>query len=596
MPSREHQLATSVLVVGTGGAGLRAAIELAEGGSAVLAVGKRPTDDAHTALATGGISAALATTDPDDTWEQHAADTLRESGMLADPHAVQHVARNAGQAVHDLERFGMRFDRQRDGRIAQRGFRAHTYRRAAFVDDRTGYRLQQVLLAHATRLGVPLLPTCYVTRLLVDRGSVFGAYGFDLVDGSRYRIHADAVILAAGGHTRIWRRASARRDESTGDSFRLAAEAGVRLRDPELVQFQPTGLLAPDNAAGTLIGEDVRSMGGVLLNNLGERYLASYDPVRMERADRDVVARASYTEIAVGRGTPAGGVWLDLSHLPRETILTRLPQVYRTLLDLQMLDVTCDPIEVAPTAYYSMGGAQVRPEDNGTDVDGLFVVGEAASGLHGANHLEGNALLELLVHGRSAARAAAVHSARLTHQHRSLGAVRDAEADVDRALATDGRQSPRALQREVRDLVTTHAGVVRHEAGLRTGLTRLDDVEDRASDLYVHTDISGHQDLAHAFDLRSAILAARATLECALERRESRGSHQRSDHPDRDPALQVNLLWSPTEGVRRAAVPPVPTDIAALMRDVPVAERRPDSAPVPGLGPGPASEPPAAPA
>jgi succinate dehydrogenase / fumarate reductase flavoprotein subunit len=569
MPSREHQLATSVLVVGTGGAGLRAAIELAEAGTAVLAVGKRPADDAHTTLATGGISAALATADPDDTWEQHAADTLRESGLLADPRAVQHVARNAGQAIHDLERFGMRFDRQPDGRIAQRGLGAHTYRRTAFTGDHTGLRLQRVLRAHAARLGVPLLSTCYVTRLLVEGGSVFGAYGFDLVDGSRYLIHADAVILAAGGHTRIWRRAAARRDESTGDSFRLAAEAGVPLRDPELVQFHPTGLLAPENAAGTLVGEAARSEGGVLLNTLGERFLTRYDPVRMEHAGRDVVARASYTEIAEGRGTPSGGVWLDLSHLPRETILTRLPEVYRTLLDLQMVDVTCDPIEVAPTAYYSMGGAQVRPEDNGTDVDGLYVVGEAASGLHGANHVEGNALLELLVPGRSAARAAALYSARLTDQRRSLGAVRDAEADVDRVLGAGGRQNPRALQREVRDLVSEHAGVVRHEAGLRAGLTRLEDVEDRAGDLYVHTDISGYQDLAHAFDLRSAALAARATLECALERRESRGSHQRSDHPDPDPALRVNLLWSPTGGVRRAVVPPVPTDIAALIRPVP---------------------------
>lgn len=576
MPSHEHQLATSVLVVGTGGAGLRVAIELAERGCAVLAVGKRPADDAHTALATDGISAALAIADPDDSWEQHAADTLRESSLLADPRAVQHVARNAGQAIHDLERFGMRFDRQPDGRIAQRGFGAHTYRRTVFTGDHTGLSMQRVLRAHAARLGVPVLSTCYVTRLLVDDGAVFGAYGFDLVDGSRYLMHADAVVLAAGGHTRIWRRAAARRDESTGDSFRLAAEAGVRLRDPELVQFHPTGLLDPGNAAGTLVGEAARSEGGVLLNKLGERYLARYDPVRMERAGRDVVSRASYTEIAEGRGTPAGGVWLDLSHLPRETILTRLPHVYRALLDLQMVDVTSDPVEVAPTACYSMGGAQVRPEDNGTDVDGLFAVGEAASGLHGANHVEGNALLELLVHGRTAARAAALHSARLTHQHRSLGAVRDAEADVDRVLAAAGGHNPRALQREVRDLVTEHAGVVRHEAGLRAGLTRLEDVEDRAADLYVHTDISGFQDLAHAFDLRSAALAARATLECALERRESRGSHQRSDHPDPDPALRVNLLWSPTEGVRRAVVPPVPTDIAALMRDVPVDRRSPE--------------------
>ncbi|MFC8796479.1 L-aspartate oxidase [Promicromonospora sp. NPDC057138] len=576
MPSREHQLATSVLVVGTGGAGLRAAIELAEAGSAVLAVGKRPVDDAHTALATGGISGALATADPDDTWEQHAADTLRAGGELADPRAVQHVARNAGRAIHDLERFGMRFDRQPDGRIAQRAFPAHTRRRTAFTGDHTGRELQRVLRAQAARLGVPMLSTCYVTRLLVDHGAVFGAYGFDLVDGSRYLIHADAVILAAGGHTRIWRRASARRDESVGDSFRLAAEAGVRLRDPELVQFHPTGLLAPENAAGTLVGESARSAGGVLLNGLGERYLARYDPALMERAGQEVVARASYTEIAEGRGTPAGGVWLDLSHLPREMILTRLPEVYRTMLDLQQLDVTADPVEVAPTAYYSMGGAEVRPEDNGTDVDGLFVVGEAASGLHGAGRLEGNALLELLVHGRSAARAAAEHSARLAGQRRSLGAVRDAEADVDGVLGADGSQDPRALQRELRELVTEHAGVVRHEAGLRAGLDRLAEIEARAADGYVHTDISGYQDLAHAFDLRSAALAARATLECALERRESRGSHQRSDHPDLDPALAVNLVWSPTEGVGRAEVPPVPTDIAALMRETPVEDGRPE--------------------
>jgi succinate dehydrogenase / fumarate reductase, flavoprotein subunit len=358
MPQREHQLATSVLVVGTGGAGLRAAIELAEAGVAVLAVGKRPVDDAHTALAAGGISAALATTDAADTWEQHAADTLQESCLLADPRAVERVARDAGRAIHDLERFGMRFDRQADGRIAQRWFGAHTYRRTAFAGEHTGLELQRVLSANAVRLGVPVLSTCYVTRLLVDHGSVFGAYGFDLVDGSRYLLHADAVILAAGGHTRIWRRTSARRDESTGDSFRLAVEAGVRLRDPEFVQFHPSGLLEPENAAGILVSETARSEGGVLLNNLGERYLARYDPVRMERASREVVARASYTEIAEGRGSHSGGVWLDLSHLPRETILSRLPQVYQTLLDVQMLDVTRDPIEVAPTAHYSVGGAR----------------------------------------------------------------------------------------------------------------------------------------------------------------------------------------------------------------------------------------------
>jgi succinate dehydrogenase / fumarate reductase flavoprotein subunit len=565
---REHQLATSVLVVGTGGAGLRSAIELAEAGVAVLAVGKRPVNDAHTALAAGGINAALATTDPADTWEQHAADTLQESYLLADPRTVQVVTRNAARGIHDLERYGMRFDRQSDGQIAQRYFGAHTYRRTAFAGDYTGLEVQRVLSEHAARLAIPVLSTLYVTQLLVDDGTVFGAYGFDLVDGSRYLVHADAVILAAGGHTRIWRRTSSRRDENTGDSLRLAVDAGARLRDAELVQFHPSGLLEPENVAGTLVSEAARGEGGVLLNNLGERFMARYDPERMELSTRDRVALASYTEIMEGRGTPAGGVWLDLSHLPRETILTRLPRVYQTLLDLQMLDVTRDPIEVAPTAHYSMGGVWVSPEDHGTDIDGLFAIGEAASGLHGANRLGGNSLIELLVYGRLTGRAAAEYSARLGAQRRSLAAVRDAEAAVDRLLAAHSDEDVRALQRSVRNLMTEHAGAVRSEAGLRAGLDALDEVEERRTHVGVHIDISGYQDLAHAFDLRSATLAARATLECALERRESRGCHNRSDHPHLDPELQVNLVWSPASGVRREAVPPVPTDIAVLMHDV----------------------------
>jgi len=565
---RVHQLATSVLVIGTGGSGLRAAIELAESGVAVLAVGKRPASDAHTSLAAGGINAALATTDPADTWEQHAADTLQESYLLADPRTVQVVAQNAPRGIDDLERYGMRFDRQPDGRIAQRYFGAHTYRRTAFVGDYTGLEVQRTLVHRASQLDIPVLSTVYITQLLVNDGVVFGAYGFDLTDGSRYLIHADAVILAAGGHTRIWRRTSSRRDENTGDAFRLASDAGARLRDAELVQFHPSGLVEPENAAGTLVSEAARGEGGVLLNNLGERFMARYDPERMELSTRDRVALASYTEIKEGRGSRSGGVWLDLSHLPRETILTRLPRVYQTLLELQMLDVTRDPIEVAPTAHYSMGGVWVRPEDHSTDVDGLFAIGEASSGLHGANRLGGNSLIELLVYGRITGRAAAEYSAGLATQRRSLGAIRDADSSIDVLLDADGDQNVRAMQRSVRDLMTEHAGVVRDEVGLRAGLAALDEVEDRMSHAGVHIDIAGYQDLAHAFDLRSAVLSARATLESALERRESRGCHNRSDYPDLDPELQVNLVWSPADGVQREAISPIPTDIAERMHDV----------------------------
>jgi succinate dehydrogenase / fumarate reductase flavoprotein subunit len=568
MSVRERRVATSVLVIGTGGSGLRAAIELAEGGTDVLAVGKRPKLDAHTSLAAGGINAALGTLDADDSWQQHAADTLKESYLLADPRTVQIVTEGARAGIEDLVRYGMPFAREADGRISQRFFGAHRYRRTAFAGDYTGLEIQRTLVNRALALDVPVLDSVYVTRILVSDNVVFGAYGFDVADGTRYLIHADAVILAAGGHNRIWRRTSSRRDENTGDSFRLAVEAGARLRDPELVQFHPSGLLEPENAAGTLVSEAARGEGGILRNALGERFMGKYDPERLELSTRDRVALACYTEIKQGRGTPHGGVWLDVSHLPRETILSRLPRVYQTLLELQMLDITREPIEVAPTAHYSMGGVWVRPEDHSTDVAGLYAIGEAASGLHGANRLGGNSLIELLVYGRITARAAARYSAERAAQHRSAQAVADARSEIDTLLASDGPENVRALQRALRDTMTEHAGVVRDEAGLLQGLAELDAIERRMTNVGVHPDIASYQDLAHAFDLRSSALAARATLQAALERRESRGCHNRSDYPDLDPSLQVNLVWSPARGISREPVAPIPPEIAALMADV----------------------------
>ncbi|MFD6193473.1 L-aspartate oxidase [Streptomyces sp. NPDC060275] len=557
-----------VLVIGTGGAGLRASIELAEAGVDVLAVGKRPKEDAHTSLAAGGINAALATMDPEDSWQQHAADTIKESYLLADPRTVEIVTQGAALGIDDLERYGMAFAREEDGRISQRFFGAHKFRRTAFAGDYTGLEIQRTLIRRAEQLSIPMLDSVYITRLLVHDGAVFGAYGFDLTNGRRYVIHADAVVLAAGGHTRIWRRTSSRRDENTGDSFRLAVEAGARLRDPELVQFHPSGIIEPENAAGTLVSEAARGEGGILRNSLGERFMNRYDPERMELSTRDRVALASYTEIKEGRGTKNGGVWLDVSHLPRQTIMNRLPRVYQTLLDLQMLDITREPIEIAPTAHYSMGGVWVRHDDHSTDVRGLYAIGEASSGLHGANRLGGNSLIELLVFGRIVGQAAAAYSEGLTAQPRSAAAVAEARAEVDGLLAADGPENVRALQRAIRNTMTEHAGVVRDEAGLRAGLAELDAIEKRMEDVGVHPDIAGFQDLAHAFDLKSAALAARATLEAALERRETRGCHNRSDYPETDPALRVNLVWSPSTGVTQEAIDPVPDEIAALMQEV----------------------------
>ncbi|GAA4779071.1 FAD-binding protein [Citricoccus nitrophenolicus] len=555
-------------MIGTGGSGLRAAIEVAEQGVDVLAVGKRPRQDAHTSLAAGGINAALGTMDEEDTWQQHAADTLQESYLLANPHTVEIVARNAAEGIADLDRYGMAFAREEDGRISQRFFGAHTFRRTAFAGDYTGLEIQRTLVNRAAQLEVPILDSVYITRLLVQDNVVFGAYGFDLNTGTRYRIHADSVILAAGGHNRIWRRTSSRRDENTGDSFRLAVEAGARLRDPELVQFHPSGIIEPETAAGTLISEAARGEGGILRNNLGERYMAAYDPERMELSTRDRVALAGYTEIKDGRGTPNGGVWLDISHLPRETIMARLPRVYQTMMELQMLDVTRDPIEIAPTAHYSMGGVWVRPEDHSTDVQGLYAIGEASSGLHGANRLGGNSLIELLVFGRIVGQAAVAHSAGLGSQRRSAEALDEARAEVDGLLAADGQENVRALQRALRDTMTEHAGVVRSEEGLTAGLRELAEIEARMEHVGIHPDIAGYQDLQHAFDLKASALAARATLEAALERRETRGCHNRSDYPDLDPQQQVNLVWSPSGGIVREEIPEVPAEISGLFREV----------------------------
>ena len=559
----EQRLATGVLVIGTGAAGLRAAIELRERGAQVLCVGKRRRDDAHTVLAAGGINAALGTMDPEDSWEQHAADTLRESYWLADPRAVELLCREAPTAIDELVRFGARFAREDDGRLTQRFFGAHRYRRTCFAGDYTGREIQLALVRRATELGVEFRDDLYVTRLLVHGGRVFGAYGFDVADGKSQLVLADAVVLAAGGHTRIWRRSSSRRDENTGDAMRLAFDAGCRLRDMELVQFHPTGMVDPESAAGTLVTEAVRGEGGILRNALGERFMERYDPDRLELSSRDRVALANYTEIVEGRGTEHGGVLLDVTHLDRERILERLPRMYRQFVDLAMVDITKEPIEVAPTAHYSMGGVHVEPETHATDVEGLYAVGECASGVHGANRLGGNSLAECIVFGRIVGREAAEVAADLDVHVRDRSAIDEARDELREMLSRRGDEFARPLQRELRNLMTECCGVVRTETGLQEGLDRLVELDDRLGALEVRPDLAGYADLAHAFDVRGSLLAARATLECALARRETRGAHNRADCPEPDPKLQVNLVWS-SEGVACAPIPRPSPAVAAL--------------------------------
>jgi succinate dehydrogenase / fumarate reductase, flavoprotein subunit len=529
---------TNVLVIGAGGGGLRAAIAATRAGADVLIVGKRARNDAHTVLAAGGVNAVLGTRDPEDTIEQHFADTYRDGYELADPRMVEILVEESPAAVLELADWGCPFARTEDGKIDQRFFGAHTLRRTCYAGDWTGRAIIRTLGRRVTELGVPVLEGVYVTKLLVADATCFGAYAVDLATGERLALLADAVVLATGGHTRIWRRSSSRRDENYGEGMTLAFDAGCRLSHMELVQFHPTGMLWPEEVAGTLVTEAVRGEGGRLTNAEGERYMRRYDPERLELSTRDRVALANYTEIAEGRGGPHGGVFLDVSHLPKTTILEKLPRMYRQFVEYEMLDISREPMEVAPTAHYSMGGVVVDPETTATDVDGLFAAGEVTSGLHGANRLGGNSLAEVLVFGRRAGEHAARLAASRDVSIHPRRVVDEAADQVDR-FVRKGKELARPMQRAVRDMMWRSCGVVRDADRLERGLGEVDAIGEAAREADVSPNEEGWADLGHLFDLRAALLTARATLLGARTRQESRGAHRRADFPGLDPKLRV---------------------------------------------------------
>ena len=354
---------------------------------------------------------------------------MREGYFLGDPRTVEILARESPAAVLELADWGCEFARTPDGALDQRFFGAHRWRRTCYAGDYTGRAIQGTVAAKGRELGIRVDEGQYVSRLLVADGTCFGALAFDLRTGERTVHLADAVILATGGHTRIWRRSSSRRDENYGDGMHLALEAGCRLMDMELVQFHPTGMVFPEEAAGTLVTEAVRGEGGRLTNALGERFMERYDPDRLELSSRDRVALANYTEIAEGRGGPHGGVFLDISHRGKEYITEKLPRMYRQFIEWQMLDISREPMEVAPTAHYTMGGIVVDPETHATDVRGLYAAGECVGGLHGANRLGGNSLGEALIAGRRAGEAAAAFALEGELFTRSRRAIDDGHAE-----------------------------------------------------------------------------------------------------------------------------------------------------------------------
>ena len=531
---------SNVLVIGSGGAGLRAAIEAKQLGMEVTVLGKRQSTDVHTVLAAGGINAAFGNVDEEDSWEQHFADTYIEGYGLSEPEVVELMAKESPMLVEEIDEWGANFAKLPNGKIDQRFFGAHTYRRTCYSGDYTGRSILFALLNKVKSLNIPILDSQYVSDLLVEDNVCFGAMAFDIQSGERTVFLADSVIIAAGGHTRLWRKSSSRRNENTGDGFHLALKAGCRLSDMEMVQFHPTGMVIPEEMAGTLVTEAVRGEGGKLLNSDGKRFMENYDSERMELSTRDRVAMANYTEIVEGRGSPNGGVYLDISHKGKDFIIEKLPRMYRQFLDTLMIDISKSPMEVSPTAHYSMGGIVVNPEEHSTGVEGLYAAGEVTAGLHGANRLGGNSLAEILIFGKRAGAAASRRSKNIDVHKRSKKVIENAHENLN-SYIKNGSEVARPLQRSLRNIMWEYGGVVKNEQKLKQGLKEIENLKEASKDLDVRPDSEGYQDLMLAFDLQASLVSSESTLISAISRKESRGAHQRDDYKEINDDFNVNM-------------------------------------------------------
>ncbi len=522
---------SNVLVIGCGGAGLRAAIEVKLGGLQVAVLGKRVKTDAHTVLAAGGINAAFGNVDPEDSWEQHFADTYIEGYGLGDSSQIEIMAQESPILVQEIDNWGASFAKLKNGKLDQRFFGAHTYRRTCYSGDYTGLSILKTLIKKAESLKIPIHDNQYVTELLIRDDICFGAMSFDTTTAERTVHLADAVILCTGGHTKIWKKSSSRKKENTGDGYYLSLKAGCELKDMEMVQFHPSGMLFPEEIAGTLVTEAVRGEGGKLINSKGERFMINYDSERMELSTRDRVAIANYTEITEGRGTPNGGVYLDISHKSKDFIIEKIPSIYRQFLDTQMLDISKEPMEVAPTAHYSMGGVVISPKEHCTSIQGLYAAGEVAGGLHGANRLGGNSLAEILIFGKKAGISSVDYSKKIKAQIRSDIAIKNAHENINR-FSNEGKELAKPIQHHLSNVMWEHCGVIKNKNLLESGLKKVLEIKDIIKDIDVRIDYLNCDDLVQVFDLESSVISAEATILSALNREESRGSHQRCDFPE----------------------------------------------------------------
>ena len=524
-----------VLIVGAGGAGLRAAIDALAQGVRVGVVCKSLLGKAHTVMAEGGIAAAMANVDTSDDWRTHFRDTMRGGKFLNNWRMAQLHAQEAPERVRELEHWGALFDRTENGDILQRAFGGHTYKRLCHVGDRTGLEMIRTLQDRGVNMGIDVYMECTITRLLKDGDRVTGAFGYWREQGRFVVFKAKSVIICTGGIGKAWKITS-NSWEYTGDGMALAYEAGADLMDMEFVQFHPTGMVWPPGVQGILVTEAVRGEGGVLRNKDGERFMERYDPKKLELSTRDVVARSIYTEVREGRGTEHGGAFLDISHKPAEYVKRKLPSMYHQFLELADVDITKGPMEVGPTCHYMMGGIRVDAETAQASISGLFAAGEAAVGLHGANRLGGNSLSDLLVFGRRAGLAAAEHAKRSELPTADSSQIEEA---VQQMLApferTDG-DSPYVIHDDLQSVMQSLVGIFRDEQDLRRALSELGELKARAARVRVEGSRLFNPGWHLAWDLHSMLTVAEAVTRSALTRRESRGAHSRIDYPGLDDA------------------------------------------------------------
>ncbi|HKE15569.1 MAG TPA: fumarate reductase/succinate dehydrogenase flavoprotein subunit [Kofleriaceae bacterium] len=600
----EHEVHEyDVLVIGAGGAGLRAAIEASAAGVKVGLVCKSLLGKAHTVMAEGGVAAALANVDERDSWQVHFADTMRGGQYLNNWRMAELHAKQAPDRVRELEAWGAVMDRTADGRILQRNFGGHRYPRLAHVGDRTGLEMIRTLQDHGIHLGITVHMECTVTTLLKDGGRIAGAFGYERQKGYFLLFRAKAVVLATGGIGRAFKITS-NSWEYTGDGQALAYDAGAELMDMEFVQFHPTGMVWPPSVRGILVTEGVRGEGGVLRNNQGKRFMFDDIPPLYrgqtaadaeegwryvtgdknarrppELLTRDHVARCINREVKEGRGSPHGGVFLDIAWIKEklpsapEHIKKKLPSMYHQFKQLADIDITTEPMEVGPTTHYIMGGVRVDGDSQmSTTVPGLFAAGEVAAGLHGANRLGGNSLSDLLVFGKLAGE----HAAKYARENRA-GEVHAREVDEARAqaLAAFDRpsgESPFKIQQELQDLMQDKVGIIREEKEMLQALEALEGFKRRAQAASIDGNRHYNPGWHTAVDLHNLLVCSEAVTRCAIERKESRGAQARADFPGKDDAhSKFNLIAvkGPDGGmqVRKQPVVPIREDLAAIIEE-----------------------------